>query len=125
MEQPTREHDKLFPQTCIFLWACLSVFKVVLWLENPRGESDLVLEHILGGTMFLLGGILSYSIEDYAMTRLIREGNEFHGCYRDSNRGWEGLGDYGTANTLFIDTSIKMETSCTYRKQFYAASHLL
>ena len=71
MEQPAREHEKFLPQTCIFLWACLSVFKVGLWLENPRGESDLVLEHILGGTMFLLGGIISYSIEDYAMTRLI------------------------------------------------------
>ena len=71
MEQPAREHDKLLPQTCIFLWACLSVFKVVLWSEKPIGVRDLVLQHILGGTIIFLGGILSYSVEDYAMTRLI------------------------------------------------------
>jgi hypothetical protein len=40
------------PQACRFLWACLSVFKVVLWSEKPREVHDLVLQHILGGITF-------------------------------------------------------------------------
>jgi hypothetical protein len=30
---------------------------------------------------------------------------QFHGCYKDLTRVWEDLGDYGSANTLLVDTS--------------------
>jgi len=92
------------PQACRFLCACLSVFQVVLWSEKPREVHDLVMQHILGG-ITSSGHILSYSIEDCTMTRISREGDASHGCYKDLTRVWEDLGDYGSANTLLVDIS--------------------
>lgn len=92
------------PHACRFLSACLSVFKVVLWSEKPREVHDLVLQHILGGIPSS-DQILSYSIEDCTITRINREGNTFHGCYKDLTCVWKNLGSYGKKNTLLIDTS--------------------
>jgi hypothetical protein len=94
----------MHPQACRFLSACLSVFEVVLWSEKPREVHDLVLQHILGGIPSS-GQILSYSIEDCTMTKINQEGNVFHGCYKDLTSVWEYLGNYGSKNTLLIDTS--------------------
>jgi len=76
---------------------------VILWSEKPREVHDFVMQIILGGSSS--GRILSYSIEDCIITRINRQGNAIHGCYKNLTRVWEDLGDYGSANTLLIDTS--------------------
>ena len=92
------------PQAYRFLWACLSVIKVVLWSEKPREVHDLVLQHILGYTTSFVR-ILSYSIEDCIIMRITLKGNAVHGCCKDLTTVWEDLGDYDNVNTLLIDTS--------------------
>eukprot|EP01018_Ginkgo_biloba_P004870 Gb_12190 [translate_table: standard] len=97
------------PKASQFLLACMRLFKVVLWSEKPKEVHDLVVQHILSDRIILSDHmsshkIVSYSIEDCTMTRVMNQGKELHGCYKDLTKVWEDLEAF-EENTLLVDVS--------------------